>query len=431
MQIGSDTLIINSIPNKWLTILLALSLALLSGCVSFSTLRTGLFSVAGSPPPVVRVRLTDLDSTVTIRSTGRMIIRIADRESRQLTSFSTIEPLTIHISERGLDVVTEQGVQLASAVPGLVVETVRDTARLLIGRIPYDGALLIGYYAGEPQLINRINLERYLTGVLTPELGERKAEEFEAVRAQAVASRTYALSRLGQYESAPYDLKNDVSDQVYVGRSQPRSWVDQAVASTRGEVLVHNGQMIDAYYHSTCGGYTDAVEDVWNSEARSYLQARTDDTFCVWSKYSEWVEHFDYEVLLNNLRAYRDRLNISQPASFDVITDIRFAEITPGGRHRTMIVVTPNGDWQVRTDQIRWALGRPSRPEGILPSNRFVMELARDSAGRITSAEVRGGGYGHGTGMCQCGMIGRARAGIGYREILTAYYSEVAITAVF
>ncbi|MCH8991847.1 MAG: SpoIID/LytB domain-containing protein [Acidobacteria bacterium] len=283
----------------------------------------------------------------------------------------------------------------------------------------------------QPLLVNRLNLDTYLRGVLTPELGERKAAEFEAVKAQAVASRTYALSHLGQYDGESYDLRADVGDQVYVGASQPRDWVDRAVAATAGEVLTHRGHLIDAYYHSTCGGRTDAAEDIWETWPRAYLTSAPDDTFCLWSKYSDWQEDFDRETLLGNLNAYRENMSSPPFGKITAVRDIRLEQETPGGRIRTMVVVTPHGEWSVCADQIRWALGRPSRPGTILPSSRFTMTLKRDASGDVISAQTNGSGYGHGIGMCQCGMIGRARAGQEYRQILTTYYHGAKVDKVY
>lgn len=291
---------------------------------------------------------------------------------------------------------------------------------------------MIGFGAdGKPLVTNRLNLDAYLNGVLAPEMGERSLDEIEAVKAQAVAARTYALAHLGQYEAAPYDLKADVSDQVYAGASQLRPWVAQAVSATVGEVITYNRHLIDAYYHSTCGGRTENIEDVWPKSPRPFLVTADDDTFCRWSKYSNWTETFDKKALLRNLREYRRQLDQPLIKDFKTVKDIRLEGETPGGRVKAMIVVTPEGEWTIGADQVRWALGRPSRPGSILPSDRFRLELKRDRHKNVIGAIAAGIGYGHGVGMCQCGMIGRARAGQLYRDILTHYYTGVQIVRVY
>jgi len=135
-------------------------------------------------------------------------------------------------------------------------------------------------------------------------------------------------------------------------------------------------------------------------------------------------------VLLANLRAYR-KSSHAPLDDFRSISNIELVRGTPGGRVLAMTVTTPAGLWTILSDQTRWALGRPSRPGSILPASNFTLELRRDKRGRITGATARGKGYGHGVGLCQCGAIGRARAGQSYRTILPHYYSGTIIETVY
>ncbi|HSG99286.1 MAG TPA: SpoIID/LytB domain-containing protein [candidate division Zixibacteria bacterium] len=380
----------------------------------------------------MRVRLPDIDSVVQVSSDGRYILRVFHDASGDAVIFSSEEDFEVAYEPDGIAVRTASAVVLAERATGVSIHTVSRYHLIRIGEVPYYGTLVFGSErSGGRLLVNRLNLDDYLAGVLTPELGERTPEEFEAVKAQAVAARTYALSHLGQYNGSHYDLRADVGDQVYVGASKQRDWVDRAVRETAGEVLSYGHHLIDAFYHSTCGGYTDAIEDIWGGPARPYLTSAPDDTFCVWSRYTEWTEVFDRETLLTNLNAYRSQTPAAPVGTITTITDIRLKNTTPGGRTVTMVIATPDGEWSITSDQIRWALGRPSRPGSILPSSRIALALTRDPAGNVSGMTVTGSGYGHGIGMCQCGMIGRARAGAGYRDILTHYYQGVRVTAVY
>jgi stage II sporulation protein D len=213
---------------------------------------------------------------------------------------------------------------------------------------------------------------------------------------------------------------------VYVGASQQRDWVDHAVTETVGEVLTYNGDLIESYYHSTCGGKTDAIEDVWPKPAKPYLVSVEDDEFCSWSKYWTWTEELTAKSLLANLKAYRKQVG-APLGDFSFIKDIEVLRGTPGGRALAMTVTTSSGLWTILADQTRWALGRPSRPGSILPSSNFEITLKRDKKGHVVSATAKGRGYGHGVGLCQCGMIGRARAGQLYRDILPHYYTGTVI----
>ena len=93
-------------------------------------------------------------------------------------------------------------------------------------------------------------------------------------------------------------------------------------------------------------------------------------------------------------------------------------------------VKTSTGEFKVESDQIRWALMRPSKSGAILPSIRFNARI-RKSQGAITGMELVGAGNGHGIGMCQCGAIGRARDGMSYREILDTYYHKIDIEKIY
>ena len=412
-----------------ITMLLGVSGA---GCIPNPRLAPGLLAGEFVRPPLVRVRLADTSATYIIRSEGRFLIR-GFRNDSSPSNYSTTGPIQAGFNAQNkIDIQDDGGVQLDTSLSGIWVHPADSANRMWINDKPFYGALIIGRNArGKSRLVNRLNLDVYLTGVLTPELGERSAEEFEAVKAQAIASRTYALSHLGQYIGSSYDLRADVGDQVYVGASQYRDWVDRAVFATRGEVLTHDHQMINAYYHSTCGGYTDAIEDVWGNRPTPYLKSVYDDSSCGWSKYSEWTETFDEKALLANLRAYRKQLKSPPIPDFQQIRNIWLEGQTPGSRLRSMTIVTPEGKWTVRADKIRWALGRPSRPGTILPSAQFKLDLKRGDDGRVIGAVATGSGYGHGVGMCQCGMIGRARAGEHYEDILLHYYLGARVETVY
>ena len=419
------------IPLCRLAIGLALAILAVGGCIPSRLHDVGAFDDDRIAPPAVRVRLMTTGHRLTVRGDGRFIVRTAS-PGKQSDTFSTPGPITLPFSRNRIKVRGEKNVKLADNLTGVWIAATDSSQRLWLGDVPYFGALMIGFGAdGKPLVTNRLNLDAYLTGVLAPEMGERAPNEIEAVKAQAVAARTYALAHLGQYEGAPYDLKADVSDQVYVGASQQRPWVGQAVAVTAGEVITYGNHLIDAYYFSTCGGRTDNIEDVWPKAPRPFLVSVDDDTFCHWSKYSTWTESFDKNTLLRNLRAYRQQLNQPSIKDFKTVKDIRLEGETPGGRVKTMIVVTPEREWTIGADRIRWALGRPSRLGSILPSDRFKLELKRDRHRNVIGATVTGVGYGHGVGMCQCGMIGRARAGQQYRDILTHYYTGAQIVRVY
>ncbi len=149
----------------------------------------------------------------------------------------------------------------------------------------YRGLLVL---RGSPRgavLINVLNLEDYLKGVVPGELSPDQFGEIEALKAQAVAARTYAIKNMGQYRALGYDLSDTPVSQVYGGLDAERPLSSRAVDETRGEVARYKGELINALYMSTCGGMTEDVENVFSGRPVAYLKG----TECAVEKRPEWA----------------------------------------------------------------------------------------------------------------------------------------------
>jgi stage II sporulation protein D len=120
-------------------------------------------------------------------------------------------------------------------------------------------------------VVNVINLEDYLRGVVPNELSPQAFPRLEALKAQAVAARTYTLAHLGEYASKGYDLCATAACQVYRGQSSEHALTDRALAETNGVVATFRGKPINAYYTSTCGGHTESGEAIFD-DAAPYLK---------------------------------------------------------------------------------------------------------------------------------------------------------------
>jgi stage II sporulation protein D len=303
--------------------------------------------------------------------------------------------------------------------------------------VSYDNKSYRGYlrciYRDDPNgmvLLNIIDLEDYLMGVLPGEIGERTEDEFEAARAQAVAARTYAVWRL-THEDSPGRLFPTIADQLYLGRDSEMDLLSRAVKETEGEIIVYDGLPIAAYYHAVCGGHTSAIEDVWPEKGSApYLRGVDDDLFCSWARTYSWTEVLDYAALRRNLTTYFASHNGMEPSFLDDLNDIQFEFDPQSGRAEVMRITAGSVTITVRKDQIRWALGRAGVPDAILPSTRFRARRIEGKNGEF-SLILNGTGNGHGVGICQCGMIGRARAGRTYVEILKAYYKGIDIKKIY
>jgi len=127
---------------------------------------------------------------------------------------------------------------------------------------------------GTLTVVNVVGLEAYLRGVVPKELGPAEWPQLEALKAQAVAARTYTVSNLGRFRSQGFDLTPDTRSQVYGGRSVEHLLTDRAISETRGRVATYKGRAINAYYTSTCGGRTEDGENIFAGEAGPYLRGR-------------------------------------------------------------------------------------------------------------------------------------------------------------
>jgi stage II sporulation protein D len=158
-------------------------------------------------------------------------------------------------------------VEAATIVPARAGEQLR------VDGTPYRGILEVrSNESGTLTVVNIVHVEDYLRGVVPNELSPAAFPEIEALKAQAIAARTYALRNRGQFQAKGYDLCDSPACQVYRGASTEHALTDQAVLETRGQVASYQGSFINAYYTSTCGGHTEDGANVFESEAGPYLK---------------------------------------------------------------------------------------------------------------------------------------------------------------
>jgi len=374
--------------------------------------------------PFVRVLIDEGKTDVEIASEGQFAIECI-RNNQQNVFYST-RPIRIYASSRHLRVQNDRGQVLGEGLDEVNVIPRGVGKRLKLGKHRYRGLLKALPLGRNVRVVNVLYIEDYLYGVVPPEIGPRTEAEIEAVKAQAIAARTYTISHLQQYGSEPYDLKNTVIDQVYHGVEAEVNLVNRAIDATAGKVMMYGEEFIEAYYHSTCGGSTDAIQSVWDRKEMPYLKPVDDSGACSWSKYYVWKETFSEKQLRGRLEQYlsSDR---GRDLKIGRIKSLAIEDRTPGGRVVTLQVRTTSDTYRFHKDRIRWVLGRTSNPDLILPSDRFDVTIERDSKGNVENVIIGGRGYGHGVGMCQCGAIGLARDGWDHETILQHYYTGIDI----
>ncbi|MDH4237832.1 MAG: SpoIID/LytB domain-containing protein, partial [Nitrospira sp.] len=248
-------------------------------------------------------------------------------------------------------------------------------------------------------VVNQVDLEEYVKGVVPSEVNSSWHPEM--LKAQAVAARTYALYQHMLSASRDYDVAASIQDQVYRGRQGVDARVEQAVESTRGLVITHQGAPIYAAFSSTAAGITEDAMVVWSKDL-PYLKG-VECPFDLESPYYQWKASFTVEGLEKNLRQL----------GFPVGT---IATLTPlshsrAGRVATLRILHSKGELILRGEELRKAVGYT-----VVPSTQFTIE----SFGH--DIVLTGYGAGHAVGLCQWGAKELAELGYSFSSILRYYY---------
>lgn len=289
-------------------------------------------------------------------------------------------------------------------------------------------------------VINRLDLESYLYGVVPSEMSALWPEE--ALKAQTIAARSEALSKLARHAMDGYDLCAETHCQVYSGTSRETPRVCRLVDETAGLVLTYDGKPVDAVYSSSCGGHTQdniygAGEDVpylrgspdgaapglfplSPLDLERWIKSPPDGIHCgapIQAQPSRfrWVRVYTAEEM--------DRM-AGRLGRVGSVRHIEVVERKRSGHISSIRVVGTEGAVEIDKELvIRRALGD-------LRSSLFKAETRFDAAGEPVEHLFFGGGWGHGVGMCQSGAAGRALAGQSAEEILRHYFPTASITPV-
>lgn len=345
-------------------------------------------------------------------------------------SFGTGETIRVQAAQNGLEVWSVRGRRVGQFGRSIAVRSSSDRGYLMVNGYTYRGEIDIRSEDGKAlTVINTLPLEAYLRGVVGREIGFLGDRESSAIEVQAIVSRTYALGQMEKHAERSYHVYADVRDQVYGGRKAESSWVDEAVRKTSGRVLTDDRGLARTYYHSTCGGHTSNIERIWpEKESRSYLSGIRDAigggrSYCSWSKYFRWSEAWSARELGEIVRRSLPE-EVGLPPGTDVgyLRDLEILEKSDSGRVLSLRITTTSGGYTVSGDRIRWVLRPAKRPREILRSVMFKLDKRYDSSGVLVSIVARGGGWGHGVGLCQVGAISLSRLGVDSNRILGFYF---------
>lgn len=299
----------------------------------------------------------------------------------------------------------EQGkVQIGSSSTRLLRFAASDM--VLVNGKSYRGLVELSVLSGKLLVVNELPIEQYLAGVINSEISS--TWPMEAIKAQAVIARTYAVVKKKERNSAYYHLESTVMDQVYNGSGLEDSRAARGVHETEGEVLTYNGQVIQAFYHANSGGRTESSENVWGL-ALPYLKG-VECQYGLTSPTSRWEQSLTLNRIELLLRAAGQKTSD--------IKDIKAGSRNDRGRLKTVVLVTERGNISIPATKFRMDIGST-----VIRSTDFSVRVEGGTA------FFSGSGYGHGVGLCQYGAKQRALDGFTYAEILSYYYPGTRLSA--
>ncbi len=356
------------------------------------------------PPAWVDIRLAAIDEpgTLAVAIDGTAWMRTIGALGEEPTPLDGDLNVVFPAAADGLVVNGE------AAATAIQIEPGPDGGPLFFDDRAYRGALRILREHDRVLIVNRLPVDHYLLGVVSEEMPTMFGTA--ALRSQAVAARSWVLARLAE-GGVVYD---DARSQVYAGIDGETSASHDAVMTTAGLVIVWDGAVAPAWYHSTCGGMSRPAGAVFPAAPEGFLDEPRACSTCRHSPYFSWTRRFD--------RATTCRAAKLPEAPLQGVTVLATAA---GARAQTVKVTAGNRTTNVHAEDLRVNLSRGLR------IREQVLSTLWSSPPVVHADElvIQGRGWGHGVGLCQYGAAGLAKRGASYDEILAQYYPGARLMA--
>ncbi len=293
------------------------------------------------------------------------------------------------------------------ACRGILIQPVRDRD-LYLDDSRFRGTISIWKAKNRLMFaINKLDIEKYLYGVLHHEVAPWWP--MEALKAQAVAARTYATYQAQVSKANEYDVKSSTSSQVYGGSTTERYRSKKAVDRTAGQILTYEGKVFPGYFHATCAGVTAGADELWDIHLPP-IAGGAKCNYCRISPHYYWQAKVPLSVIEEKLKT--NNRPIGQILKLEPITQ------TPSGRVGSLKITGTLQETVIAAKDFRVWVGGDT-----MKSTTFVVEIKEDFA------EFHGKGWGHGVGLCQWGALGQSLLGRTYQDILKFYYPGAVITS--
>lgn len=347
----------------------------------------------------VRIQLADNLKKAAVKTSGKVYIYAATGGKKY--KVSQAENLTISLDKGQLQV------GAFSTTGPMVLEPAKNTL-LTFQKNTYTGKLYFIVSGNTFKVVEYTNLENYLLGVLPYEMSY--SWPLEALKAQAVAARTYTRMQLKSDTQADFDLYNDVRSQMYKGSGKVYDSVRQAVENTRGQVLTYKKELFNTYYHANCGGGTDDAK-IWTGSDQETIKplkgasCSTDEHSPSYSwKATIPAKSITGFVNKNGLAGNIKKIKVSKKTSTKRAVNLQFT--------------TSKANKEISCAKFRLAIGA-----SLLKSCK-ITSISKSG----NNFNFQGHGYGHGIGMCQDGAKGMAENGKTYKQILSHYFPSADLT---
>ncbi len=352
-----------------------------------------------------KIRILVIRNKPDIQVSCKSPFEVFDDQGRSVFKGASLPGATVSAAAAGIQWWKE-------IVPGkfLLLRSVGNGVRVSNTGLFGDTILFYKNAKGSLDVINELDLDDYLKGVIPFEGNPQWS--LESLKAQAVASRTFALTRMIERHDEEYDVMAGVFSQVYAGKRIENERTNDAIEATKGLVLMYNGKLFPAYFHSTCGGATTAVDLVWPVKPHPALGG-VECRFCEKSPHYKWETRILPSEIKEKLAKHGMPVN--------EVLDIKTGKIDRTGRAHIFIIKSTWWEKTVDADAFRvWF-----DPMKIKSNLITRIRLKEDGAFMF-----KGRGWGHGVGLCQYGMKYLGELGYGYQEILGYYYPGSQVTEV-
>jgi stage II sporulation protein D len=371
--------------------------------------------------PLIQVKIVEQEESIGIGATGPY--QIENSEGR-IDSFPFSPSLQVMRA-------TPSGIKIDGVAWGkqISVKPQGSDSLVLVGTLRgkrrYRGSITVEQEENYLRVINQLPLEEYLYGVIKWEISPNWP--MDSLCAQAIAARTYALKKIEEpsYQEQLHHLSATVNDQVYGGFESEDPRIQEAVDMTRGKIITYQGDLINAFYHSCCGGHTVSSKDVWGGEDFPYLRVGP-DKFCEKSPYYYW----EWEIKRSELR----RILFEQGFPSGIIYRLRIVSraqnlsFTEGGRITGLFWEHQGGkspSQPMTGKEFRELINKWFGTDKL--RSALFDEVKLYSKEGTSYFLLSGRGSGHGVGMCQWGAKGMAEQGYSFEEILQFYHPETRI----